>query len=137
MLAGTVIVAPHCTNTGQIMWPSLFGGLDYWTHGKCLRRIKEQNFRTPSYTAYSLANCTIHTRAAEVRLQTSKRDSYRCVVSARVPGRAERKMWPQNCTTPICTADNCGAVLIMKIWLPALDLSFPELRNGAMLWLCQ
>ena len=26
-------------------------GLDYWTHGKCLWRIKEQNFRTPKSLA--------------------------------------------------------------------------------------
>ena len=31
--------------------PSLFGGLDYWAHGKRLWRIKEQNFRTPKSLA--------------------------------------------------------------------------------------
>ena len=35
------------TNDG----PSLSGGLDYWTHGKCLWTIKEQNFKTPKSLA--------------------------------------------------------------------------------------
>ena len=112
-------------------------GLDYWTHGKCLWRIKEQNFRAPkSLATLSTALQVVQFIQGQLRY-VYKRDSYRCVVSVRVPDRAERKMWPQNCTTPISTTANCGAVLIMKIRLPALDFSFLELQNGAMLWLCQ
>ena len=40
-----------CSCMGMCIGPSLFGGLDYWTHGKCLWRIKEQNFRTPKSLA--------------------------------------------------------------------------------------